>query len=193
MGVRYVWNRIASKNNRLFSRLKQGGSLNDAETRTADLLRRLQLHFDEVLRLDNGVGLIQERNLGKVVDNAVVLDPVGCGLYEFGWEGKLPNYVGESWFVGAGMKEWMEMGDCYKTRWKRSLMAVSDEKTWDKLRNASDEEWFNTWMKVEFIYDERHIVDLANGRMALRQMKKKEYFYWAKRFGVVRDIQGFSF
>lgn len=122
--------------------------------------------------------------LVRLVDDAVVRDPVGSKLYEFGWQDKLPSYVNGDWFIAGAREDWNRLGKTGKTDFKRRYMMVSDSETWDFLDKASEEELFGFYVHTQAIYEEKQKAFDALFRMAGRSMKKSEYKEWAGKFGI---------
>lgn len=126
----------------------------------------------------------RERGLSKLVDDAVIRDPVGLLLYRFGWENILPDYVREDWFIKEAREEWDVLGEKGKKAFKRSLMFVSDEETHKFLINASDDEWFRVYLDTEVVYNEKMEALFAVFSMSCREMNRDDYTRWANKFGI---------
>ena len=126
----------------------------------------------------------QEIGLARIVDNGVMLDPVGKLLYQFSEENKRPGYVSQDWFIGTAKKQWNALGKEGKEKFRNEWIVISDAETRKMLRGYSDEELFDFYRDAKVIYNEKCEALMALLKMSSRQMKEGEYISWANKFGI---------
>ena len=119
-----------------------------------------------------------------IVDNGVMLDPVGKLLYQFSEENKKPGYVSQEWFIYAARKQWTALGKEGKERFRNEWIRISAAETRKILREYSEEELFDFYMDAKVIYEEKCSALMALIKMSGRGMKEEEYASWAEKFGI---------
>lgn len=122
---------------------------------------------------------LSRRERNKFVDNAVLSDPVGKKLYFFVFEKNtlLPQYLRSKSFVKSARLRWQTE----KETFKKELIALSDAETRKHLKQASEQEWFETFFQVQIVFEEREKASEALARMQGRKLKENEYNEWAER------------
>jgi|SRR3989344_4773376 len=165
----------------LGKRFKQHESL-PSDFNTAKLLSKIILNTENVP--NNQLELITRKGLDSTIDDAVIKDPIGSMLYQIGWKEIKPSYAAGEKFINEAKKRWEELGESSQIRFKKNLMGVSDEKMFNYLRNATEEQLFKIYFDVEVLYHEKIEADFAMLRMCARKMKEQEYNSWANKFGI---------
>lgn len=184
MSTETIKNLLEKKWQKLYPEQGQGLQSYSIEGRekVSNILKNLMAALEWISNPPAHIELIKTFKMGKVADDRVLEDPVGCELYKIGWERKRPDYAGEDWFMEEAHIAWSRLGGKELRQFESSWRMVGDHDTQIFFDQASGDQLFQFWFENEFLYQEKWLAFDALLCVTGRSMGEGEYLYWVNRF-----------